>query len=308
MHELYIQLFTGKCSRIGHFAKHCKSKTTESKNERRDEQKKVQSVNWQNEGNIIEVNKIKKTGLLSGSFKLNRLAVDRIRWKKRYTIQNWPIEFKIDTGSDANFIPKQFINKLNVPISNDVPCEVIDYSSNKVNVHGQVKLTCYDVEKQTNHTCVFLVVDDRFEPILGLESSVTLGLINRINVIASLLPKGVDTFITNNKEIFDGLGKIPGLCSITLKNESVPVLHYKKRLPLSLHDKLKDRLKAMSEEKIISFVDYPTDWINNLQLVEKPNGDIRICLDPRSLNACIKREHYLIPTFEDIMLCCQLCW
>lgn len=36
-------------------------------------------------------------------------------------------------------------------------------------------------------------------------------------------------------------------------------------------------------------------------LVEKPNGKLRICLDPKPLNDCIKREHYLIPTSDDIL-------
>lgn len=57
----------------------------------------------------------------------------------------------------------------------------------------------------------------------------------------------------------------------------------------------------MMEQGIISVVDYPTDWVNNMQLVEKPDGSLRICLDPKPLNACIKREHFLIPTAEDII-------
>jgi len=29
-------------------------------------------------------------------------------------------------------------------------------------------------------------------------------------------------------------------------------------------------------------------------------GSLRACLDPRDLNRAIKREHYVIPTFEDV--------
>ena len=35
-------------------------------------------------------------------------------------------------------------------------------------------------------------------------------------------------------------------------------------------------------------------------LVEKPDGSLRICLDPRDLNKAIKREHYQLPTFDEI--------
>ncbi|XP_058817373.1 uncharacterized protein K02A2.6-like [Topomyia yanbarensis] len=56
----------------------------------------------------------------------------------------------------------------------------------------------------------------------------------------------------------------------------------------------------MEEQGVIAYVDYPTDWVSNMQVVEKPNGALRICLDPKALNSCIKREHYLIPTQQDL--------
>lgn len=65
-------------------------------------------------------------------------------------------------------------------------------------------------------------------------------------------------------------------------------------------DKLKIELDKMTLEGIISTVDYPTDWVNNLQIVEKRNGKLRICLDTKPLNAFIKREHFLIPAIEDL--------
>ena len=51
---------------------------------------------------------------------------------------------------------------------------------------------------------------------------------------------------------------------------------------------------------IIEPVQKPTDWVNGLVLVEKPNGKLRVCLDPRPLNKAIKREHLHLPTAEEI--------
>ena len=45
----------------------------------------------------------------------------------------------------------------------------------------------------------------------------------------------------------------------------------------------------------------PTDWVNALVIVSKPNGDLRICLDPRPLNKAIKRQHHRLPTAEEIL-------
>ena len=45
----------------------------------------------------------------------------------------------------------------------------------------------------------------------------------------------------------------------------------------------------------------PTEWVNSVVIVKKSNGDLRICLDPRSLNQAIRRQHYKIPTREEVM-------
>ena len=47
--------------------------------------------------------------------------------------------------------------------------------------------------------------------------------------------------------------------------------------------------------------DKPMDWVSSLLLVEKPNSKIRLCLDPIDFNWAIKREHYVIPTSEDVI-------
>ena len=48
-------------------------------------------------------------------------------------------------------------------------------------------------------------------------------------------------------------------------------------------------------------VNEPTDWVNSLVTVKKPDGNIGVCLDPRDLNRAIKRQHFKIPTREEIM-------
>ena len=38
--------------------------------------------------------------------------------------------------------------------------------------------------------------------------------------------------------------------------------------------------------------------LNSIVVMEKPNGSLRICLDPKDLNKAIKREHYPVPTVD----------
>ena len=48
-------------------------------------------------------------------------------------------------------------------------------------------------------------------------------------------------------------------------------------------------------------VKQPTDWVSSLVVVKKTNGDLRICIDTSDLNKAIKRLHYPLPTFEQII-------
>ena len=45
----------------------------------------------------------------------------------------------------------------------------------------------------------------------------------------------------------------------------------------------------------------PTSWINPLFAVEKPNGDVCICLDVREANRAIVREKHPVPTIEETL-------
>ena len=45
----------------------------------------------------------------------------------------------------------------------------------------------------------------------------------------------------------------------------------------------------MEQEGVIVRQTEPTEWLNSLVTVIKPNGSVRLCLDPSYLNSAIKR-------------------
>ena len=47
-------------------------------------------------------------------------------------------------------------------------------------------------------------------------------------------------------------------------------------------------------------VEEPTDWVNELVIVKKSNGTLRIRLDSRPVNQAIKREHLHLATAEQL--------
>lgn len=299
------------CGKIGHFQKYCrlqKRSSLESTSKANVAESKinvVKPIDWST-GNL-NCNAVANRNVVlykfdSSSVKIKSSGtVNSISsWFKYYRINDQSIKFKLDTGADISCIPISFIDKIgckNNLIGTSLT--VSDYSLNKINVFGSIELTCVDVDSREGHTAKFYVVEDCCEPLLGLGECVSFGLIERVLSIQTL-PVTSDDFVIQFRDVFDGIGKLPGKCSILLNDGSVPELHYRKRFPFEVLNQLKAELDRLEELKIISVVDYPTDWVSNLQTVEKTNGTLRICLDPKPLNKCIKREHYLIPTSEDI--------
>ena len=56
----------------------------------------------------------------------------------------------------------------------------------------------------------------------------------------------------------------------------------------------------MLELEVIKKIDEPTEWVSSPVLVRKKSGEIRVCLDPRSLNENIMREHYPLPVKSEL--------
>ena len=88
------------------------------------------------------------------------------------------------------------------------------------------------------------------------------------------------------------LNCFPFQCNIKLKANSEPVIHAARRVPATLRDTLKMEMERMVKLGVIHRVDYPTEWVNSMVITQKPNGDLRICLDPKDLNRNILKEHY----------------
>lgn len=132
-------------------------------------------------------------------------------------------------------------------------------------------------------------------PLLGLPGCLALDLIRRVD---SLMSK--DQILSLYVHVFEGLGQFPTSHRIILKADAVPHVQPIRRIPHALHSRVKDKLESLEKLGIIRKVEKPTEWLNPLVIIEKKNSDLRLCLDPKYLNDVIQREHFLIPTADEI--------
>ena len=76
---------------------------------------------------------------------------------------------------------------------------------------------------------------------------------------------------------------------IVLSEDNEPVQKPAYRVPVAMKEKFRKELQSMAKTGIISKLDRntPTRWLNSYVIVKKPNGSLRICLDPTDLNKYI---------------------
>ena len=63
---------------------------------------------------------------------------------------------------------------------------------------------------------------------------------------------------------------------------------------------IKKEIQKLLNAKIIIPVRY-SKWIENLVIVRKKNGEIRLCIDFRNLNKCSKKDNYPLPKMEHLL-------
>ena len=213
--------------------------------------------------------------------------------------RNKRIKFKLDTGAQVNILPFYMFKLLNKDkniVSTNVKLE--SFGGFRINPIGSAKFYC-STKNNIERMVEFLIVAEKVSPILGLNSCNDLNLIKRVDLIN--LSK--ESFIKLNMDVFEGLGTFNEYCSIQLNEDAKPISNPPRRVPFAIKERLRQTLNDLESRNIITKINNPTGWINNLVIVEKANKSLRLCLDPKYLNLAIKRTcNVLIPTIEDISL------
>ncbi|KAK2710763.1 hypothetical protein QYM36_012067 [Artemia franciscana] len=206
------------------------------------------------------------------------------------------VNFKIDTGAQANVIPKNIFDQLDPkPNLQSTNQRLTSYWGTRIPVIGTCDLTCSH-KQYPRGAHRFYVVNSTSTPIVGYRSSIDLNVIKLVlNVNAE------QTSIEEKyKSLFECIGQLEGECNIHLKEGSILTVYPARRVPEALKDKLQDEPNRMERDGIIEKVTEPTEWVNSMVMIEKKNGTVRLCIDPVDLHKCIRRPYYPIPTLEDV--------
>ena len=99
---------------------------------------------------------------------------------------------------------------------------------------------------------------------------------------------------------FDRLGGLKGAYNIRVDPTVKPATHARRKVPIESKEAIDRELDYLIEEEIIMEQVEPTPWVSSVTFLRKPNGEVRVCLDPSNLNKAIIREDHKPMTVEEI--------
>jgi len=298
------------CGGANHFARMCRSVRSKDNREgqhsrykqyRRDQSNKRQQNDSRSVNEVTEASEEIDEAFVGAIYvNIDLVREDKASWHKSLSINGSELNCKLDTGAEANVMSRTTFRSLEIPAELRAATTILTaYDNNGINPLGVTTLQV--VHKNVAHQIEFFVVDYKATTILGLPSCIKLDVVRRVDALTRQFHRQDEGVLAEYSDVFVGLGCFPGEHHIVTDKNVQPVIHAPRRVPLSLQPKLKQSLEAMVKSGTIVKRDEPTDWVSSLLLVEKPNGKLRLCLDPTDLNRAIKREHYVIPTSEDVI-------
>lgn len=206
------------------------------------------------------------------------------------SVNDCEIRFQLDSAADVNTICKRYVKKEQIRKS-EATLRMFNHTAMKP--LGEADLNVTNPKTGEEHTVTFVVVSNKLQCLLGLE---TIQQMYFITVNDDKFIAKIQTDVSSATSLGD-LGEANLTVDPNIKPKVLPC----RKLPIALKDRVKDELDTLVERGVLVPVTKPTPWVSQMAVVHKTNGKLRICIDPQALNSALQREHYKLPTLDDIL-------
>lgn len=219
-------------------------------------------------------------------------------------IGNELVKMQVDSGASCDVLPRKFLpRETEVKKTN---LELSTYSKTNLKVLGVVKLSLRNPKNKKKYRTEFAIIDEDYTPLLGYSAAQQIRLItaqqeNILQVKSSYQELDTERIVATYPDVFQGLGCMEGVLHLEVDESASPSIMPPRRVPVTLRKRLKEELARLERANAITREEEPTDWVSSLVVTEKPNGKLRVCIDPQHLNKALKRSHYPLPVIEDIL-------
>ena len=280
------------CSKVGHYAKVCRSGKPRSYPRRRPANvMNIQCCDDQSSDDeyIFGVRSSDKTPCII------------------LTLSSKTVPFFVDTGASVNVIDEQSFKSMNMNIELSPSSTTIYAYGTKEPLHVLGQFTTDVTYKDTVTTATFHVVQPK--PNAKGGNLLGAGTAEKLRIVSFAFATSVrtvaDTLCDENPTLFQGIGKMKNVKVTLYEDNSVsPVAQPHRRIPYHMRKKVEEELQRLEDLDIIEKVDGPTPWVSPIVVVPKSKkpDEIRICVDMRMPNKAIKRTRHIMPTVDDILM------
>ncbi|XP_062556917.1 uncharacterized protein K02A2.6-like [Armigeres subalbatus] len=266
-----------KCGQIGHFINRC-LKRTNSMDVAMPKPKRIRLVD--NEEDPKEDNIFFAMGKNAFEFIVGGVKIPMI----------------IDSGAAANLIDKatwKRVQKAGIVIkdySSKADRKLFAYATDlPMEIRGMFTAEIQAGPRKVDAT--FYIIEQGKSNLLGDSTAKQL----------KVLRVGFDigSFQASSKREFP---KIKGvLVEIPIDTKVQPVQQAYRRAPISLEERIFEKLQYLLDRDIIEKVEGPSPWVSPLVPVLKESGDVRLCVDMRQANRGVLREYHPFPLIEELL-------
>lgn len=224
------------------------------------------------------------------------------------------INFKIDGGASANVLSWRDFLKTGISEARLEPATGRLVAYNGGGLTPLAKLTTVIKFRGQRIKTQFHVIEEELKPLIGCPTAMAMGF-----VFSSPQTQAVFEVVMEEKTLPEEilrlglpektleflkkpqLGKCTKKMCIELDPKIRPSRQLARRLPFRLKKKVKQELDRMIKLGVIEPVVPPSEWCSPMLVVDKKNGKLRLCLDPRKLNTAIQRAERQIPSVDELL-------
>ncbi|KAI5727811.1 hypothetical protein M8J77_007265 [Diaphorina citri] len=186
------------------------------------------------------------------------LDVNQAEWFETIYLNKIPVKFKVDTGAGVNVLSEDVYQRefSNIPLEKS-NLRLEAFGGFVVQPLGMFKGV---FEFRGVHTSANVYVVKCSKSLLGFQSITELEVMEKIrnvDVQVQSYDDDKDVFLEKHKDVFQGIGQFPDLCSLKLKDGAVPRAQPSRRVPMKIKNKLRETLSQYVKEGIISESEEP---------------------------------------------------
>jgi hypothetical protein len=238
-----------RCGKLNHFASQCRQNKNKSKGRHPDHIRQFNTNSSDESDTDFEIMTVEThdVNIIQNKLFAHMLLIDDKR----------EVKFQLDSGATANFIPKSYLSESTEIENSDHT--LTTYNQSTMRSYGTCILRLKNPKTHKRYKVKFIVVDDKYTPLLGEKVIQAMNLITiqfQNNMVCDNSHNTADISTMKNivleySDIFEGEGNFQEALKLEIDESIPPVKSPLRRIPLALKPKFKNEIQRLEKLGVI---------------------------------------------------------